>query len=370
MIKKILVTSVGGAAGNGVVKCIKLEEPSAQIIGTDCDKYMIKTSKADQNFIVPHATRHMDEYCLKLKELTELYGIGMIYPQSDKEIYTNALFREQKKLPSRLYSLPSFKTILLCRNKLSLYQKLEGQPFIPRFQPVSLHTKKKDFSLKFPVWPRATIGAGGFLGTKCDNWATLKAWVKFWGIREPDVSFVASEYLGGRNFGWLSLWNEGKLVVSTTRLRLGWVHNRIGTTGVQQTFHSEDINRICKTTVKLIDSEYSGLMSIDLKEDSDGRIYVTETNVGRISTTCYFQAFAIHILAGGYGAASRQSDAWNANLQAVIDDEIKYRANFPYLLVKQHFKESLPNLPEFDVLPEGITHIRGMDTSPKIFVGD
>ncbi|GAI29317.1 unnamed protein product, partial [marine sediment metagenome] len=99
-------------------------------------------------------------------------------------------------------------------------------------------------------------------------------------------------------------------------------------------------------------------------------IYVTETNVGRISTTCWFQAYAAYILAGGYGAASRRSDAWNVKLQALIEDEIRYKANFPYLLVKQHFKESLPKLPEFDVLPEGITHIRGMDTAPKIFVGD
>ncbi|GAI36314.1 unnamed protein product, partial [marine sediment metagenome] len=190
----------------------------------DCDKYMIKTSKADLNFIVPHASRYKEEYCLKLKELVESHNIEMIYPQSDKEIYVNALLREQKKLPSHLYSLPSFNTISLCRNKLSLYQKLEGQPFIPRFQPISLDTKQSDFSPKFPVWPRATIGAGGFLGTKCDCWSALKSWIRFWSIREPNVSFVASEYLDGRNFGWLSLWNKGKLVVSTTRLRLGWVH--------------------------------------------------------------------------------------------------------------------------------------------------
>jgi hypothetical protein len=81
---------------------------------------------------------------------------------------------------------------------------------------------------------------------------------------------------------------------------------------------------------------------VDLKENDDGVPCATEINAGRMFTTSYFFSFASKVLRGDY------------------------YANVPYLYVKLAYKEKMPNMPKYDVLPEDVYWIRHIDAPAKL----
>ena len=116
----------------------------------------------------------------------------------------------------------------------------------------------------------------------------------------------------------------------------------MGTPAVQKTVHEKAVNKIATEAVLAIDSDFNGIACVDLKESEKGVPCVTEINPGRMFTTSYFFSFASKIL---------RKD---------------YNVNIPYLYVKLAFKESIPEMQKYDVLPENVYWIRHMDAPAKL----
>jgi hypothetical protein len=116
----------------------------------------------------------------------------------------------------------------------------------------------------------------------------------------------------------------------------------MGTPAVQKTVRDKVINEIGTNAVLAIDSSFNGIASVDLKENRKGVPSVTEINPGRMFTTSYFFSYASKVL---------------------FED---YRANIPYLYAKLAFKESLPKLQKYDILPKDVYWIRHMDAPAKL----
>lgn len=120
-----------------------------------------------------------------------------------------------------------------------------------------------------------------------------------------------------------------------------FVHNT-GTPSVQRTIQDERVNRIGTKAVLAIDPNFNGIACADLKEDREGMPCVTEINAGRMFTTSFFFSSASKIL---------RKD---------------YYANIPYLYVKLAFRESIPDIPKYNILPENIYWIRHIDAPAKL----
>src|SRR5512143_2237183 len=116
----------------------------------------------------------------------------------------------------------------------------------------------------------------------------------------------------------------------------------MGTPSVQRTVHNVTVNKIATEAVLAIDSNFTGIASVDLKENAAGMPCVTEINPGRMFTTSYFFSFASNKLRGDYAA------------------------NIPYLYVRLAYKETVPDLPKYDILPSGIYWIRHMDAPARL----
>lgn len=348
---RLLITSAGGPATSNVIMNLNLIPKSPVIIGLDIDKYMLKLSKADYNELV-HSAKDENKYVINLIALSDEFKVNMLYPQSDIEVFVVSKNRHQ--LPP--VALPSPYVIQLCQGKADLYNFLANEKL--RVPPYKNLTKDNERELsyespnfgafppsqwKYPCWVRATHGAGGNKGFICRDWRDLRNMVEFYRERE-DVRWQMVKLLSGRDYSWTSLWYNGKLITSVLKERLKWVYNRIGTTAVQRTVHNDDVNKYCHDVVNAIADEYdrnlTGIMMIDLKEDTDdNKFYITEINAGRLGTVNY-----------NYGLWSRQ----------IYNDD---RLNFPWLLWNIGAKDKLPNYDYkmYDALPQGLYYARMID---------
>ena len=115
-----------------------------------------------------------------------------------------------------------------------------------------------------------------------------------------------------------------------------------GTPAVQRTVHDDAVNRIGTEAVLAVDSGFSGIASVDLKENVAGVSCVTEINPGRMFTTSYFFSFASKVLRGDF------------------------YANIPYLYTRLAFKETVPDIPKYNVLPADVYWIRHMDAPARL----
>jgi carbamoyl-phosphate synthase large subunit len=106
------------------------------------------------------------------------------------------------------------------------------------------------------------------------------------------------------------------------------------------------VNKIGTDAVLAIDSNFTGIACIDLKENKDGVPYVTEINAGRMFTTSFFFSYASKIL---------RKD---------------YYANIPYLYVRLAYKENIPDIPKYNILPKNIYWIRHIDAPAKLVKND
>ena len=79
-----------------------------------------------------------------------------------------------------------------------------------------------------------------------------------------------------------------------------------------------------------------------MKENNEGIPCVTEINAGRMFTTSFFFSYASRKI---------RRDPY---------------ANIPYLYVKLAFKEKIPEIPRYNILPEGVYWIRHIDAPAKM----
>jgi carbamoyl-phosphate synthase large subunit len=103
-------------------------------------------------------------------------------------------------------------------------------------------------------------------------------------------SFILSEFLPGRDFGCQSLWKDGELVLIKTYERLSYLGTGSrpaqvsSVAALAKTIRDPRVADVCAKAIKLLDPHASGVFSVDLKEDAEGRPCITEINAGRFSS--------------------------------------------------------------------------------------
>ncbi|HML02498.1 MAG TPA: ATP-grasp domain-containing protein [Candidatus Bathyarchaeia archaeon] len=344
--KRILTTGAGGPAGINFIMSLKLAPEKLCLVSTESNKYRIHLAPTGKKYLVPPATSA--DYIEKLNEIIEKEKIEFLHPQPDIEVAVISANRE--KILANTF-LPSKKAVLTCQNKYKSANRWK-QKGIPVAEAMSIKdaedVEEALERLGKPLWIRATRGAGGVGSTPASNKDTALAWIHYWRGRNRNWAFMAQEYLSGRNLAFHSLWKEGELVTSMSRERLEYIYPHLapsgitGTPAVQRTIHDKRVNEIGTEAVLAIDPKFNGIACVDLKENGEGAPFVTEINAGRMFTTSYFFSFASKIL------------------------NVDYYSNLPYLYVKLAYKETIPNLPKYDILPNNLYWIRHMDAPARL----
>jgi carbamoyl-phosphate synthase large subunit len=295
---------------------------------------------------VPRADE--EGYIERLNEIIRREKADFLHAQTDAEVAVVSDNRE--KIEANVF-LPSKSTVRICQDKLES-AKIWMKKGVPVAKTMELRDER-DIERAFeelgsPIWIRARHGAGGKGSTPAYNKETALSWIKYWKARGMNWDFIAQEHLPGRNLGFHSIWKDGELVTSMARERLEYIYPHLapsgitGTPAVQRTIHDDNVNRIAVEAVLAIDPNFNGIACVDLKENKDGVPCVTEINAARMFTTSFFFSYASKIL------------------------RRDYYANIPYLYVKLAFKESIPEIPKYNVLPEDVYWIRHIDAPAKL----
>jgi carbamoylphosphate synthase large subunit len=349
-MKRVLCTGAGGPAGINFVKSLSLAPEKMYIVGTEASQYYLHTMPTESKYLVPKAKD--PSYIDRLNEIIRKEKIDFLHAQPDVEV--EAVSEQREKLDAPVY-LPSKQAVKACQDKLESANVWKRRG-VPVAQTIVIK-QESDIDRAFaelgsPIWIRATHGAGGRGSTPADNRETAVAWIKYWRARHVDWEFIAQEHLPGRNIAFHSLWKNGELVTSMARERLEYIYSYLapsgimGTPAVQKTVHMNTVNRISTEAVLAIDSSFTGIASVDLKENAKGIPCVTEINPGRMFTTSFFFSYASKVL---------------------FND---YRINIPYLYTKLAYKEAVPKLEKYNPLPADVYWIRHMDAPARLVKDD
>ncbi len=345
-MKKILCTGAGGPAGINFTKSLHEAPEKMFIVGTEANEFFVHLMSTDKKYMVPRAKD--PDYIDRLNEIICKEKVEFLHAQPDVEV--EAVSESREKLQAPVF-LPSKQAVKACQDKLEsakVWQK-KGVPVARTVEVKGEKDVERAFAeLGSPVWIRARHGAGGKGSTPADNCETALSWISYWKSRNVDWEFIAQEHLPGRNIAFHSLWKDGELVTSMARERVEYIYPYLspsgimGTPAVQRTVHDDTVNKVSVDAVLAVDSSFSGIASIDLKENRGGIPCVTEINPGRMFTTSFFFSFASEVI---------RKD---------------FYANIPFLYVKLAFKETVPEMPKFNILPSNVYWIRHMDAPGRL----
>ena len=345
-MKRILCTGAGGPAGINFTQSLRLGPEKLFLVGTDSNEYFTHLSITDKTILVPRAKD--PGYIDTLNEIICKENIEFLHAQPDVEV--EVVSENREKLKALTY-LPTKAAVKACQDKLES-AKVWKKKGVPVARTLEVR-KDEDIDRAFaefgsPIWIRARHGAGGKGSTPADNRETALNWIRYWKGRGVDWAFIAQEHLPGKNVAFHSLWKDGEIVTSMARERLEYIYSYLapsgitGTPAVQKTVHDEAINKAGTDAVLSIDSKFNGIASVDLKSNKKGEPCVTEINPGRMFTTSFFFSYASKIL---------RKD---------------YCANIPYLYTRLAYKETIPDMPKYNVLPADVFWIRHMDAPGRL----
>ncbi len=242
------------------------------LVGTEANEYFIHLAVTNAIYRIPRAVD--PEYIDALNEIIRRERIDFLHAQPDVEV--EAVSDNREKIEANVF-LPSKTAVKACQDKLES-ARVWNKKGVPVARTIEVHGDEDiDRALAefgSPIWVRARHGAGGKGSTPAENRETAVEWIKYWKSRNVNWEFIAQEHLPGRNIAFHSLWKEGELVTSMARERLEYIYAYLapsgitGTPAVQRTVHDDEVNRVGTEAVLSIDSKFSGIASVDLKENA------------------------------------------------------------------------------------------------------
>jgi carbamoyl-phosphate synthase large subunit len=278
----------------------------------------------------------------------EKQQVDAVFPQPDSEV--GIVSKERAKIRASLF-LPDESTVTICLDKFQALTRWSEAGLREKPEILSLKDKVPEETwrrLGYPCWIRAREGAGGLLSCQAPNATIAKYWVKFHWEQGIETDFVAEQYLPGRDYCFMSIWDHGNLVTSMIRERLSWVGHRLigsgGTSRLNHVVHSDIVNTQSLRAINAITSSPHGVFCVDLKEDSEGTPCPTEINC-RFTTNVHYLALA---------SIQLGHPEWN----------------FPWLAVQLATKDAIPRCLKTNALPADLWFTKNTDMGFTMARGD
>ena len=288
MRRRLLLTGAGGAATSNLMRSLRAGYRSLTIVGCHSDRFLLKKSAADRNYLVPALTH--PGYFRALRRVIAREHVDLLIPTTDAEVH--AFTRARVKLPCRRF-LPRKAVVDLCQDKyrLNMVLRSRGVPAPATYPVSSLRSLEAIFTRlpREPVWCRVRSGSGSTGAIPVMRPEQARSWIAYWSEMRgvPATSFILSEYLPGRDFSCQAVWKAGTLVLVKTCERLSYFGgggNPSGTSSISQlakTVFAPEVVAVCTAAIRAIDPRASGTFNFDLRENSRGVPCLTEINAGR-----------------------------------------------------------------------------------------
>ena len=290
MKRRLLLTGAGSAATSNLIRSLRAGYRALTIVGCHNDRFLLKKSSADRNYLVPALTH--PSYFAALRRVIARERVDLLVATTDAEV--RAFTRPGIRLPCRVF-LPRKAVVDLCQDKYRLNVALRARGVsVPATYPVgSLRALDSIFArLPRPVWCRVRSGSGSTGAIPVARAEQARSWIAYWtemrGV--PATSFILSEYLPGRDFSCQAIWKSGALVAVKTCERLSYFGgggNPSGTSSISQlakTVFAPEVVAVCTAAIRAIDPRASGTFNFDLRENARGVPCVTEINAGRFAS--------------------------------------------------------------------------------------
>jgi glutathione synthase/RimK-type ligase-like ATP-grasp enzyme len=285
------VPGAGTGAGNSLVRSLRAGDRRVQVIGCHDDRFFLKKSIADVNYLLPPPAH--PGYVASLGAAVRRSGVDLVIPNTDPAVRRFSALRDV--LPCRVF-LPPHRVLTLCGDKFRLIRRLAAHG-VPVAETHAVRDRA-DVPRVFRrlgrrrVWCRLRTGGASRGAVPVTTAAQAVAWIRYWedmrGV--PARAFTLSEYLPGRDFACQSLWHEGRLVLIKTVERLSYFGGGSQPSGVSsiaalaKTVIEPTVVDVCTRAVAALGRGISGAFSVDLKENGRGVPCVTEINAGRFIT--------------------------------------------------------------------------------------
>ena len=295
---KILITGAGSTQTNGVVNCLLDDKESCEIIGVGSDPYDLMFCRAHKRYLIPHSTK--PDYKEAFLKVLDKEKPDIVHFQHDVEMAIALKFADEIKARGCILYVPDYETIDTCVYKYKSWEKFKAAGIkVP--QNVVINSEEdleKAFSEltdgNTPIWFRPMIvgngGRGSFCTTDINEAKEYIFNANTWG------TYMAAEYLPGDMVTWLSIWNNGDLIVAQGRKRGGWAYSSMsasGVTGITKigiTYSSPELDDIAIKCCKAVASNGKphGIFGVDLKCDRNRIPNPTEVNISRFFATVEF----------------------------------------------------------------------------------
>ena len=308
------------------------------LTGTDSERTSLQLNMyVDRAYHLPSASK--PNYLQSLNRVIKKEKVELVFPQPDPEV--KRVSEERENLQASIF-LPDKRTVSTCLDKfqaLTIWHEtnLRKEPMVLSAKDKSLSQKIR--ALDYPCWIRAREGAGGLLSCKAPDGNIVEHWTKFHWDQGIATDFVAEEYLPGRDYCFMSIWNQGNLVTSMIRERLSWVGTRLigtgGTSKLNHVIHSATVNEKAQAAIRAISKSPHGVFCVDLKEGPDGNVSPTEINC-RFTTNVHYLTLA---------SIKLGQPEWN----------------FPWLVARLALREEIPECAKLNALPADIWFTKNTD---------
>ena len=109
MRRRLLLTGAGSAATSNLIRSLRAGYRSAAIIGAHSDRFLLKKSSADRNYLLPALTH--PSYFRALARVIARERVNLVIPTTDAEVH--AFARRRARLP---VFLPRPAVVDLCQD--------------------------------------------------------------------------------------------------------------------------------------------------------------------------------------------------------------------------------------------------------------
>ena len=284
-----LITGAGTGSSGNLIRAFRSMEPQPYIVGANEDRFVLKLSLADRNYLSP--APGSNEYVDAILDIVKRERVNVIMPTDDHTV--KALSDGRERFPIELL-LPRQDTIALCQDKyaLNVFLRRRTIPAPRTFQIRSLRDLDKIFARFSPaglLWCRARRGSRSVAATPVATVEQARAWITQWrdlrGVKVAD--FTLGEYLPGRHFIVQCLWHHGKLLRAQPIEVLSYFAAGNNPSGVfslsclAKTVVAPEALEAALRAVQALERRPSGAFIVELKESAEGVPCITEINAGR-----------------------------------------------------------------------------------------
>jgi hypothetical protein len=299
---KILITGVGGPTPRSFAIALKKYSKyrSYELIGTDINPLSIGLYQTDlfsKSYVIPAARD--ERYWPAIENICMENRVDMAVILPELEVMEWSARLTGKLLPCKAL-IPEAPLVKLLIDKATMSRALKDTGVVPRSVEFGRDHNDHDAvfeTLSFPFWVRSTSGSSGLGSLRVENKESLRNWIQ---INPAVKHFIASEFLPGRNLACKLLYYNGQLKRAACAERVNYVMSKVAPSGITgNTSFGRLLNEpsIVRVATEAMDSlfKYSGakkhgFFTIDLKEDMNGKPFITEINVRHVAFTQCFAA--------------------------------------------------------------------------------